>query len=65
MKFESLWLTAAISGATVTLTLARCRNCGQVKVASDPCSLDHLAALMQFKDACAKAGPDEQISTPN
>lgn len=48
-----LWLDAQLGerrgdAVEVTLTLARCRNCGQPKATSDPCSLDHLAALMEF-----------------
>ena len=41
-----LWLR---SDDSETVTLARCRNCGHVKAASDPCGFDHLAALMEFR----------------
>jgi len=41
-----LWLTSTDKGRTVKP--ARCRNCGQTKATSNPCSLDHLAAVMQF-----------------
>jgi hypothetical protein len=37
-----------IDRRTVEVTLTRCRNCGQVKVASRPCGFDHLAAVMEF-----------------
>ena len=42
--------------ATLTVSLARCRDCGQVKATSNPCSFDHLAALMQFGDYLATEG---------
>jgi hypothetical protein len=43
-----LWLDVQLDGATMTVELARCRNCGKVKATTDPCSLDHLAAVMEF-----------------
>lgn len=45
-----LWLDMKTNGSTVTISPARCRNCGRVKVTSDPCSLDHLAAVIEFAD---------------
>jgi len=32
-----------------TVSLAVCPNCGKVKVNSDPCGFDHLAALIEFE----------------
>jgi hypothetical protein len=32
-----------------TVDLATCKNCGQVKLLSNPCGFDHLAALIEFK----------------
>ncbi len=40
-----LWLR---SDNDHTVRLARCLNCGQVKIKSDPCGFDHLAALLEF-----------------
>lgn len=49
MKIDSLWYDATCTkGGTVTITLRKCRNCGKTKVTSRPCSLDHLAAVMEF-----------------
>lgn len=50
-----LWLdvepkhTAYDRDPQFTVSLARCRNCGEVKVSSDPCGFDHLAAVMEFR----------------
>lgn len=44
-----LWLKGSDRGATVALS--KCRNCGQVKVASRPCGFDHLAAVLEFNAA--------------
>ena len=30
------------------ITLAKCLNCGKVKALSNPCSIDHLAALLEL-----------------
>lgn len=43
-----LWLNIEGRGAEVTVTLAKCRNCGQTKVTSRPCGFDHLAAILEF-----------------
>lgn len=45
---EPLWLDIAGGGVTVRASLSTCRNCGKVKVASDPCGFDHAAALAEF-----------------
>jgi len=42
-----LWLR---SDDQRTIRLAECLNCGKVKIDSDPCGFDHLAALMEFAD---------------
>ncbi|WP_155951752.1 hypothetical protein [Rhodococcus aetherivorans] len=44
-----LWLEGSAKGATITL--ATCRNCGQVKATSTPCGFDHLAAVLEFNAA--------------
>lgn len=41
-----IYLTSVDKGRTVTL--ATCRNCGQVKATTNPCGLDHLAAILEF-----------------
>jgi hypothetical protein len=38
-----------------TVTLARCPNCGEVKIASEPCGFDHLAALLEWQQAALEA----------
>ena len=30
------------------ITLSKCLTCGKVKALSDPCSIDHLAALIEL-----------------
>lgn len=46
---EKLWREVTMTDRrTAEVTLTRCRNCGQVKVASRPCGFDHLAAIMEF-----------------
>ena len=53
-----LWYDVkSIDRSHATVTLSRCKNCGRVKVLSDPCSLDHLAAILEF-NAC-RAGREE------
>ena len=37
--------------AVFTVSFAVCRNCGRVKVLSDPCGFDHLAAILEFNAA--------------
>lgn len=46
-----LWLDVDMprGSTTATVRLSACRNCGKVKVLSDPCGFDHLAALMEFQ----------------
>lgn len=44
-----LWLHVEGVGAEVAVSLAICRNCGKPKATSDPCGLDHLAAVVEFK----------------
>ena len=34
-----------------TVSLAVCPNCGKVKVNSNPCGFDHLAALIEFRES--------------
>lgn len=56
MKADTLWYDVTMPRSAepvATVTLSRCRNCGQVKVLSDPCGFDHLAALMEFRAAAA------------
>lgn len=44
-----LYLTAANDqSGHVVLRLATCRNCGKVKLTSNPCGFDHLAALLEW-----------------
>lgn len=50
-----LWLTATKPRtsndgmhAVIDVSLARCRNCGQIKIASNPCGFDHLAAILEL-----------------
>ena len=46
---EKLWREIRmVDKRTAEVTLTRCRNCGEVKVASRPCGFDHLAAIMEF-----------------
>lgn len=45
-----LWLDVKLDGSTMTVELARCRNCGKTKVSSNPCGFDHLAAVMEFRE---------------
>lgn len=45
-----LWMTLKAKGNRVIFSLAKCRNCGQVKISSDPCGFDHLAAIGEFFD---------------
>ena len=46
---DKLYREVRMSGrSTVEVTLTRCRNCGKVKVTSDPCSFDHLAAILEW-----------------
>ena len=54
MKADSLWYDLKLGGkegntAQATLTLKVCLNCGKVKVASNPCGFDHLAAVDEFR----------------
>lgn len=42
------WLASA-DGRTVTL--ATCRNCGQITATSPACGFDHLATVMQVRAA--------------
>ena len=52
-----LWLeSTGGKGRTVTVRLATCRNCGKVKATTNPCSLDHLAAVMEFGEAARRHG---------
>lgn len=51
-----LWLTVEGTGATVTVSLATCRNCGKVKIASNPCGFDHLAAIIEFCEKHPEVG---------
>jgi hypothetical protein len=44
-----LWITVEGHGRHLTVRLARCLNCGKVKIASDPCGFDHLAALLEYR----------------
>ena len=49
MKADSLWCEVRASkGTPATVILRRCPNCGEVKVLSNPCGFDHLAALREF-----------------
>lgn len=51
MKVDSLWYEATMSDRrTAVGTLRRCPNCGEVKVLSNPCGFDHLAAVLEFRD---------------
>lgn len=60
MKIDSLWYDVADHrDGTATLTLTRCRNCGQVKVLSDPCGFDHLAATLEANAAAAGSGSNQ------
>lgn len=45
-----LWLDIKMQGKgpNATVSLAKCRNCGQVKATTTPCGFDHLAAVMEF-----------------
>lgn len=45
-----LWLNVTLCGSVADVSLATCRNCGKVKVNSNPCGFDHLAAVMEFGD---------------
>lgn len=58
MKADSLWYEVKPRGRTnvVDVTLRRCPNCGEVKVLSNPCGLDHLAALMEFGEVVTPPG---------
>lgn len=66
MKVKSLWWDAETVGrsATVKVTLRRCPNCGEIKVLSEPCGFDHLAALMEFgEDTVGRAMGSEARAT--
>lgn len=54
-----LWMHVEGTGSEVTVSLARCRNCGKVKATSDPCSFDHLAAVMEFGEWLRERGYEE------
>jgi len=41
-----------------TVSLAVCPNCGKVKVNSNPCGFDHLAALVEFRESVDRNFPD-------
>lgn len=62
-----LWLSITGAGSTMEVTLAKCRNCGKVKIGSSPCGFDHLAALMEFNayldDQSDAHGRDERLGT--
>lgn len=50
VKVDSLWYDVKSDrSATMTVSLKRCRNCGNVKIVSNPCSFDHLAAIMEWR----------------
>ena len=53
-----LWLSVSRAGAELTVSLAKCQNCGEVKVTSSPCGFDHVAALMEFGDYLRDHGID-------
>jgi hypothetical protein len=62
-----LWLDLRVestSGASVNVTasLARCRNCGNVKATSSPCGFDHLAAVMEFKRDAGITDPEIDLT---
>lgn len=59
-EVDSLWYEAKARGrgAVVDVTLKRCLNCGEVKVLSNPCGFDHLAALLECRRAIT-AGADQ------
>jgi hypothetical protein len=57
MKADSLWYEVHMTGrSTAEVTLRRCPNCGEIKVLSPMCSLDHMAAVNEFR-AAAENGP--------
>lgn len=50
MRADSLWYEVHTTGRVKAhVSLRRCSNCGEVKVLTRPCSLDHLAAILEFK----------------
>lgn len=60
---ETLWLKWVRQGgsshggsALFNVSFKTCRNCGKVKIASSPCSFDHLAAILEFNAFCEGAG---------
>lgn len=57
-----LWLDVKGTGSKVTASLAKCRNCGKPKVTSDPCGLDHLAAILEFNHT--RTTTDQEVTIP-
>lgn len=48
------WLSVSIDTDSdrqyrLNVKLATCRNCGKVKLTSDPCGFDHLASILEYR----------------